>query len=91
MTDSNSQFAMLACDIFNIREKLTNQEYIDISNKMKTIKDIYDAERAKTLKLFKANYKLQKEYIKTSKAFTTIYNEYYNVNNDDDDDCIEFT
>ena len=89
MTEStNAIFATLAMDIFNIKEKITNQEYIDISNKLKNIKDQYDKENNKKLKIFKAYYQLQKDYIKLGKSFNHIYTDTYDYN--DDDDFIDF-
>jgi acyl carrier protein phosphodiesterase len=84
----NTLFSMLAMDIFNIKEKLNNQEYIDISNKMKNIKDRYDAENNKKLKIFKSYYQLQKDYIKIGKSFNHLYSDTYTY--EDDDNFIDF-
>lgn len=84
----NNIFATLACDIFNIKEKLTTQEYIDISNKMKDIKDRFDKENNKKLKIFKSYYQLQKDYIKLGKSFNHIYSDSYDYT--EDDNFIEF-
>jgi len=80
----NETFAMLACDVFNVKEKLSNQEYIDISNKLKTIKDLYDKEKSAKLKLFKEYYKLQKDYIRIGKSFTHLYGDTYEYQNEED-------
>lgn len=87
--NSNSQFAILAMDIYNIREKLNNQEYLEISNKLKGIKDHYDKEQEKKLKLFKEYYKLQKDYIKIGNAFTHMYTDSYDFS-DNDNEFIQF-
>lgn len=87
--NSNSLFAILAMDIYNIREKLTNQEYLEISNKLKGIKDLYDKEQEKKLKLFKEHYKLQKDFIKMGNAFTHIYSDSYDYS-DNDIEFIQF-
>lgn len=83
----NDILANLSVDVFNIKDKVNDQEYLDMNNKLKEVKDKYDIERLKTIKLYKRYHQLQQDYITLSKSFNHLYMEYNDVH---DDTFIEF-
>ena len=74
--------ANLSVDVFNIKDKVNDQEYLDMNNKLKEVKDKYDIEKVKYTKVFKAYYQLQQDYINLSKSFNHMYMEYNDVQDD---------
>lgn len=79
-------FAMLSVDLFNIKEKLTNQEYIDMNNKLKNIYTKVQDKKKQKLKLYKMYNKLLQDYVKLTNCFTHQYDEIHGC----EDDFVEF-
>jgi hypothetical protein len=81
-----SLFAMLSVEVFNIKEKLTDGEYLDINNKLKNLYTKVQDNKKQKLKLFKMYNKLLQDYVKMSNCFTHQYDEIHAC----EDDFIEF-
>jgi hypothetical protein len=79
-------FSMLSVDFFNMKEKLTDGEYLDINNKLKKIYTKVQDNKKQKLKLFKMYNKLLQDYVKMSNCFAHQYDEIHAC----EDDFIEF-
>ena len=86
---SSEILQQLSTDIFLVKEKLDDGEYMLLLNKTKKLYEKIKNDKETTLKLYNRYDKLRDKYIKISSCFTNLYSDTHEPD-DDDDTLISF-
>ena len=76
-------------DLFMIKEKIGDKEYLMILNRCKMLFDRIDKDKNTTLKLYKRYDKLRDKYIHLSSCFCNLYHDTHEPS-DEEDNLISF-
>jgi len=86
---SSEILQQVTTDLFMIKEKITDKEYLMILNRCKRLFERIDKDKNTTLKLYKRYDKLRDKYIKLSSSFCNLYSDTHEPS-DDEDNLITF-
>ena len=65
----------ITTDLFMIKERLDDKEYLMILNRAKLLFERIDKDKNTTLELYKKYDRLRDQYIKLSSCFTSLYHD----------------
>lgn len=74
----------ISTDIFLVKEKLDDGEYMLLLNRTKKLYEKIKNDKETTLKLYKRYDNLRDKYIKISSCFTNLYHDTHDPETDDD-------
>ena len=86
---SSEILQQVTTDLFMIKEKITDKEYLMILNKCKRLFERIDKDKNTTLKLYKKYDRLRDKYIKLSSCFSNLYHDTHEPS-DEEDNLITF-
>ena len=87
-TSTVSILQELTTDIYLLKEKMTDQEYIMILEKFKKVFENVENDNKTKVKLFTRYNKLQERYIKIGACFTNLYYDTHGVKEDEEEEDI---
>ncbi len=79
----------ITTDLFIIKEKLSDKEYLMILNRCKKLFERIDKDKNTTLKLYKRYDKLRDKYIHLSSCFSNLYHDTHEPS-DEEEPLISF-
>ena len=78
----------ITTDIFLLKQKLTDQEYLMLLEKFKRVFEKVENDNKTKVKLFTKYNKLQERYIKVAACFTNLYYDTHGVHQDEEEEGI---
>jgi len=89
MKTSSDILQQVTTDLFMIKEKIEDNEYLMILNRCKKLFDRIDKDKSTTLKLYKRYDRLRDKYIKMSSSFINLYHDCHE-SSDEEETLITF-
>jgi len=86
---SSEILQQVTTDLFLIKERLDDKEYLMILNRCKKLYERLDKDKNTTLQLYKKYDRLRDKYIKLSSSFCSLYHDTHEPS-DEEDNLISF-